>query len=507
MERRRRLHAHLDAHRHRTAGHRHLDLVLVASPSATRTATAPAPTATATASTTPAGNPNRALGKAATQSSNPFGGDPSRAVDGNTDGNWAHGSVIHTDRDLYAWWQVDLGAVGAISNVDIWNRTDCCSERLSGFYVFVSDVPFASTDLTATLNQSGVSSYFVAGTAGTPTTVSVFRSGRYVRVQLNRQEYLSIAEVQVWDGSVAPPTPTSSPNPTATSPPSPSPTSSPVPSHTAVAGTPTRTATPSRTPTSTQTGTPTKTPTRTQTPTKTSTPTKTATPTRTPTKTAAPGSGPIITHLSLVRPDGCIIGCFNGFFCACAGAAPTPERLNGIPVYPAQGGRRGLIVVEVQKGATNAAPGTTRVAANLCADRPALQVQADRGLGDNPAPLDCNSPTANACDNGIPGISPPGFGPGQSVTTVLNQFGCRFSPAITSPGDACTLNYKGDFGFLGPYDATKNSTQFCDNVTQSAAFNEGDTLITLQVEDINGVPGPTAQMIVRVPTATPTPAP
>jgi len=48
----------------------------------------------------------------------------------------------------------------------LWNRTDCCGERLSAFYVLVSDNPFNSTDLTTTINQAGVSSYYTAGPAG-----------------------------------------------------------------------------------------------------------------------------------------------------------------------------------------------------------------------------------------------------------------------------------------------------------------------------------------------------
>jgi len=80
----------------------------------------------------------------------------------------------------------------------VWNRTDCCGEALTNFYVFVSDVPFTSTDLAATQNQAGVSSYPVPGQAGSPTSINVNRTGRYVRVQLVGVDRLSLAEVQVW---------------------------------------------------------------------------------------------------------------------------------------------------------------------------------------------------------------------------------------------------------------------------------------------------------------------
>jgi hypothetical protein len=141
---------------------------------------------------------NLAQGKAATQSSDLVGGVASRAVDGNTSGAWSSNSVTHTDFDTQAWWQVDLGAVQSVNEIKVFNRTDCCSERLSDFYVFISDVPFVSADVTTTLNQAGVSSYRVDGPAGAQAHVAVARSGRYVRVQLNAPNYLSLAEVQVW---------------------------------------------------------------------------------------------------------------------------------------------------------------------------------------------------------------------------------------------------------------------------------------------------------------------
>lgn len=139
---------------------------------------------------------NFALNKTATQSSTTWSAPPSRAVDGNTDGAWNSGSVTHTDYDLHGWWQVDLAQVQSINTIRVWNRADY-TERLASFYVFVSDVPFTSTDLTTTQNQAGVSSYYTSGECGFPTELSINRTGRYVRVQLAGQNNLHIAEVQV----------------------------------------------------------------------------------------------------------------------------------------------------------------------------------------------------------------------------------------------------------------------------------------------------------------------
>ena len=104
---------------------------------------------------------NRALNKPASQSSNHpgFGWSASNAVNGNfndfshtksedagTYQEWAEleyacfqhhvihpkmSSLSHSCSYLGAWWEVDLGQDVAVSKVVIYNRIDCCRERLS----------------------------------------------------------------------------------------------------------------------------------------------------------------------------------------------------------------------------------------------------------------------------------------------------------------------------------------------------------------------------------------
>ncbi len=122
-----------------------------------------------------------------------------RAVDGNVDGNWGAGSVSHTGNTQNAWWQVDLGAVQEINAVQIWNRTDCCTTRLSNFYLFISKEPFTSNDPAVLAANSEIWHHYVSGAAGRTTTIPTESEyGRYVRVQLDHQDYLNLAEVQVW---------------------------------------------------------------------------------------------------------------------------------------------------------------------------------------------------------------------------------------------------------------------------------------------------------------------
>jgi len=140
---------------------------------------------------------NLAIKRAARQSSMDYGGAAERAVDGNRDGNYWANSVTHTGNARNEWWEVDLGGQKQIRQIKIWNRTDCCSERLSNFYVMVSPHPFPGGDLQTALNTGTIWSYQHAAAAGRETTLPVTATGRYVRIQLAGQNWLSLAEVEV----------------------------------------------------------------------------------------------------------------------------------------------------------------------------------------------------------------------------------------------------------------------------------------------------------------------
>ena len=95
---------------------------------------------------------------------------------------------------------MDAGASYQIDKIAIYNRADCCQDRVSDYYVFVSDTPFASMSLADTLAQPGVWSSHQSAQAARPTTIDVGRTGRYVRVQLAGTNQLALAEVQVLSG-------------------------------------------------------------------------------------------------------------------------------------------------------------------------------------------------------------------------------------------------------------------------------------------------------------------
>ena len=142
---------------------------------------------------------NLALNQQATQSSVAFNGEASRAVDGNTDGAYKNKSVTHTDPETEAWWQVDLGSVEYISYINIYNRTDnCCSARLSDFYVLISETPFVSNDLSQSIEQSNITSFHINSEVNGSKKINVKLDGRYVRVQqVGSGNSISLAEVEV----------------------------------------------------------------------------------------------------------------------------------------------------------------------------------------------------------------------------------------------------------------------------------------------------------------------
>ena len=130
---------------------------------------------------------NIALGKRVSQSSTAYDGFASKAVDGNTNGNFGNQSVTHTDFQSKPWWQVDLDSEETIRQINIYNRTDTASDRLSNFHVILLDSFGNEIDrkrissLTDTFAQIAID----------------YKKARYVRIELEGNNALSLAEVQV----------------------------------------------------------------------------------------------------------------------------------------------------------------------------------------------------------------------------------------------------------------------------------------------------------------------
>ena len=134
---------------------------------------------------------NIAAHKPASQSSIAYGGDASRAVDGNRDNAWNNRSVTHTDFQDHSWWKVDLEKEESVGTVRIYNRGDGnVANRLSNFDVILLDKDgkeAARQHVDSLSNQPTVDVQFTGVNA------------RYVKIELNKSKTpLSLAEVEVY---------------------------------------------------------------------------------------------------------------------------------------------------------------------------------------------------------------------------------------------------------------------------------------------------------------------
>lgn len=125
--------------------------------------------------------------------------------------------------------------------------------------------------------------------------------------------------------------------------------------------------------------------------------------------------------------------------------------------------------------------------------RPDLQILIDQPLGNGSATV-CDT-SANPPAGGVPAVDPPTFGPGQHVTDALLDLACRFS--AFQPSAPCTLNRFGQESVLTEGGITASGRQFCAIIGTSINFAVGDTTLTAQVRDNQGVLGPRKQIIVR----------
>ena len=118
------------------------------------------------------------------------GGNPRRAIDGNTNGIWGAGTTTHTN-GAPSWWEVDLQNTYDIGTVVLWNRLDCCSERLTNFTVSI-----LAADGTVNWEEA----FLTAGERidGPNFTIDgIEAEGHYLRIAMPGP-ILSLAEVQIY---------------------------------------------------------------------------------------------------------------------------------------------------------------------------------------------------------------------------------------------------------------------------------------------------------------------
>jgi hypothetical protein len=104
---------------------------------------------------------------------------------------------------------IDLGETKIINEIQVWNRLDCCSNRLTNAYVMVSSTVFpTSTNLSDALNNASFTYQIGDATGLAQMVIPTLVSGRYVRLQRsgpnpsNGGNAINIAEFQVFGEAI-----------------------------------------------------------------------------------------------------------------------------------------------------------------------------------------------------------------------------------------------------------------------------------------------------------------
>ena len=122
-----------------------------------------------------------------------------RAVDGDTNGDGAGSCYNSGAQEEYGWWKVDLEEKKRIHSVKVWNRADCCGERLADFQVRVGEAN-ATWDQSHTCSNNagfGTGKRLSAVEGDRVATAVCGMEGEVVHVVSNIKGKLTICEVQV----------------------------------------------------------------------------------------------------------------------------------------------------------------------------------------------------------------------------------------------------------------------------------------------------------------------
>ena len=120
------------------------------------------------------------------------GSDPSNAVNGVvSDVNLPWNDCLQWTSVADPWWGVDLGAQRRVTRVKLYNRNDCCPDRLEQINIYLGNdfESYSANPIVA----SGIDV-----PQHSPLEVSIYQSGRYLFVARPGNTGLTLCEIQVW---------------------------------------------------------------------------------------------------------------------------------------------------------------------------------------------------------------------------------------------------------------------------------------------------------------------
>ncbi|XP_075869106.1 uncharacterized protein LOC142879599 [Nelusetta ayraudi] len=142
---------------------------------------------------------NIAKGAIATQSSNFGTASPDKAIDGNHDSDWNHGSCSSTKNDMSPWWRLDLLKTYKISTLKVTIRKDIYHKRINGAEIRIGN----SLEHNGNINPR-CAIILNPAPGSTNTYDCKGMQGRYINILIpGKREYLTLCEIEVTETNIA----------------------------------------------------------------------------------------------------------------------------------------------------------------------------------------------------------------------------------------------------------------------------------------------------------------
>ena len=128
------------------------------------------------------------------QSTTEHGGVAARAVDNGNQTSYSGGTCTHTQTQSGPWWKVNFGRQIKVTGVRVFGRSDCCSDRLQGFDVWVGNHNYQpdANAACATNQDAPAADSYIDVTCASPLT------GTYLFVSIpGDDKILTLCEVLV----------------------------------------------------------------------------------------------------------------------------------------------------------------------------------------------------------------------------------------------------------------------------------------------------------------------
>ena len=105
---------------------------------------------------------------------------------------WGQCGHYTGDTTAPAFWAVDLGAQLTVTKIKLYNRNDCCPERLTGIKIYLGD-SWSSYSANTLVSKNNINV-----PSNSPLEISIGGAqGRYLWVEKDSAE-MTLCEIQVW---------------------------------------------------------------------------------------------------------------------------------------------------------------------------------------------------------------------------------------------------------------------------------------------------------------------